>query len=225
MFQCNKWGANSTCKFDITEALAKSFLEPKRALIKPLAECAKCNEDSNTCEDCECGKDGCTMPRHECEEKCLPSGPRYTCDWHETHPKCTEAADGKMSKDQCTSECKPAVYAKCNYSDNTCVKCTPGADDRDCIYLDSYCKTAKEEGRCEQETLSGLWRSIAANIPYIHGEFDIQFRSGKMFIQDYTTMKEAMEVGDIKKTGNAERGGVIFEVMNWKADPKIWPHT
>jgi len=130
-----------------------------------------------------------------------------------------------MSKDQCTSECKPAVYAKCNYEDNTCTKCTPGADDRDCIYLDSYCKTAKEEGRCEQETLSGLWRSIEANIPYNKGEFDIQFRSGKMFIQDYTTMKEAMEVGDIKKTGNAERGGVIFEVMNWKADPKIWPHT
>jgi hypothetical protein len=88
MFQCNKWGANSTCKFDVTEALAKSFL-PKKNLIKPLAECAKCNEDSSTCEDCECGKDGCTMPRDQCEEKCLPSGPRYTCDWHETHPKCT----------------------------------------------------------------------------------------------------------------------------------------
>jgi len=37
-------------------------------------------------------------------------------------------------------------------------------------------------------------------------------------------MKEAMEVGDVKKTGTAERGGVLFEVMNWKSDPKIWPH-
>jgi len=45
-----------------------------------------------------------------------------------------------------------------------------------------------------------------------------------MFIQDYTTMKEAMEVGDVEKTGNAERGGVLFKVKNWKADPKIWPH-
>ena len=33
-----------------------------------------------------------------------------------------------------------------------------------------------------------------------------------------------MEVGDVQKTGNAEKGGVIFKVNNWKADPKIWPH-
>jgi len=33
-----------------------------------------------------------------------------------------------------------------------------------------------------------------------------------------------MEVGDVKKTGNAERGGVLFEVTNLKPDPKIWPH-
>lgn len=45
-----------------------------------------------------------------------------------------------------------------------------------------------------------------------------------MFIQDYTTMVAAHEVGDVKKTGNAERGGVLFEVMNMKSDPKIWPH-
>jgi hypothetical protein len=88
----------------------------------------------------------------------------------------------------------------------------------------SYCKTARDEGRCEQEVLSGLWRSLSVGVPFVHGEFDIQFRSGKMFLQDYTTMKEAMEVGDVKKTGNAEKGGVIFEVMNFKSDPKIWPH-
>jgi len=73
--------------------------------------------------------------------------------------------------------------------------------------------------------LSGLWRSVDAGLPFAKGEFDIQFRSGKMFIQDYTTMKAAMEVGDVKKTGNAERGGILFEVLNMKADPKIWPHT
>lgn len=130
-----------------------------------------------------------------------------------------------MSKDQCTNECKPANYGKCDYENNACVHCTPGADDKDCLYLMSYCNTAKKEGRCKEETLSGLFRTIEANIPYNKGEFDIQFRDGKMFIQDYTTMKVAMEVGDVKKTGNAERGGVLFEVTNWKSDPKIWPHT
>jgi len=74
----------------------------------------------------------------------------------------------------------------------------------------SYCTTAAAEGRCAQETLSGLWRSIESNIAYAKGEFDIQFRQGKMFIQDYTKQVDAMEVGDIKKTGNAERGGVTF---------------
>jgi hypothetical protein len=33
-----------------------------------------------------------------------------------------------------------------------------------------------------------------------------------------------MEVGDVHKTGNAEKGGVTFEVKNFKSDPKIWPH-
>jgi len=37
-------------------------------------------------------------------------------------------------------------------------------------------------------------------------------------------MKEPVEIGDVEKTGNAERGGVLFKVTNWKADSKIWPH-
>jgi len=47
--------------------------------------------------------------------------------------------EGKMSEAQCEEECKPAVYGKCNYDTNTCDKCTPGEDDRECIYLMSYC--------------------------------------------------------------------------------------
>lgn len=35
----------------------------------------------------------------------------------------------------------------------------------------------------------------------------------------------AKDLGDIKATGSAEGGGVTFEVTNWKAEPKIWPHT
>lgn len=45
-----------------------------------------------------------------------------------------------------------------------------------------------------------------------------------MWIQDYTTSREAVEVGDIVKTGSADKGGVIFRVDNWKANDKIWPH-
>lgn len=37
-------------------------------------------------------------------------------------------------------------------------------------------------------------------------------------------MAKAVEVGDVRKTGVAEKGGVIFEVTNWKSDPAIWPH-
>ena len=130
-----------------------------------------------------------------------------------------------MSKMQCTDQCRPAAYAKCNFANNTCEKCTPGDDDKDCIYLESYCKTAQEEGRCEQETLSGLWRAIEANIPQYWGEVVIEFKGGKMYIQHQDKDKWApLLMGDVKKTGNAERGGVTFEVMNWKPDPIVWPH-
>jgi hypothetical protein len=37
-------------------------------------------------------------------------------------------------------------------------------------------------------------------------------------------MVEAMEVGDVKKVKDADKGGVVFEVHNWKSNPKIWPH-
>jgi len=88
----------------------------------------------------------------------------------------------------------------------------------------SYCKAAQEEGKCKEETLTGLFRTIETNPSFDHGEYDIEFKGGKMFIQDYTTMKEAVEVGDVKKTGEADNGGVVFEVHNWHPDPKIWPH-
>jgi len=37
-------------------------------------------------------------------------------------------------------------------------------------------------------------------------------------------MREAVEVGDVNKTGVADHGGVVFTVSNWTSDPKIWPH-
>lgn len=32
------------------------------------------------------------------------------------------------------------------------------------------------------------------------------------------------DVGDVKSTGSVDGGGITFEVSNWNADSKIWPH-
>jgi len=87
-----------------------------------------------------------------------------------------------------------------------------------------FCKAARAAGQCKQELISGLYRTIEANLPYSKGEFDLQFRDNKMYIQDWDKEKEAMEVGDLKKTGDTASGGVKFQIENWKSDPKIWPH-
>jgi hypothetical protein len=59
--------------------------------------------------DCGCDQKGCTMERSACEKECVvPSGERYQCDWHDTHPKCMKTDDGKMSQAQCEADCKPA---------------------------------------------------------------------------------------------------------------------
>lgn len=188
-------------------------------------KCARCDHATDSCTECKCGTGTDCVPAEECTKACKPKGPRYECSWNTANPQCVQNDAGTLSKEQCGQECHPAAYGKCDYENNKCLHCTPGADDKDCVYLMSYCQAAQKEGRCEAETLSGLFRTIEANIPFDHGEFDIQFKGGKMYIQDYTTMKEAMEVGDVKKTGSAEHGGVLFEVTNWKSDPKIWPHT
>lgn len=105
-------------------------------------ECARCDQGTHTCHECTCGTGADCMPKADCEDKCTPKGPKYMCTWNATEPKCVEDAEGKLTHDECTDECKPAVYAKCNYEENKCDECTPGADDRDCIYLKSYCDTA-----------------------------------------------------------------------------------
>jgi len=45
-----------------------------------------------------------------------------------------------------------------------------------------------------------------------------------MYIQYAHPQVTAHEVGDIKRTGDAEKGGVLFQITNWKSDPAIWPH-
>lgn len=43
-------------------------------------------------------------------------------------------------------------------------------------------------------------------------------------MQDYTTSVQTKEVGDAKQTGTTDTGAVTFQVENWTADRKIWPH-
>lgn len=129
-----------------------------------------------------------------------------------------------MSKDQCTLSCADVQYGKCNFGNNTCEYCKHGPDDPKCIYTMDYCKAAQQEGRCKNQTLTGLFRMIEVNPQYEIGEFDILFKDGKMYMQDVEDKVVAKELGDLKVTGQGESGGVIFEVDNWKSDPKIWPH-
>jgi hypothetical protein len=128
-----------------------------------------------------------------------------------------------MNKTECAQKCEEPSFGKCNYANNTCEKCDH-TKDKDCIYTMDYCKVEQKTGKCKQVQLKGLYRMIEVNPGYEVGEFDVLFKEGKMYIQDYDTQVAAKEVGDVKATGAAEGGGVTFEVSNWKPEPKIWPH-
>jgi len=65
---------------------------------------------------------------------------------------------------------------------------------------------------------------IEVQTHYDKGEFDVLFKDGKMYMQDFDTNVTAKDLGDVKATGASEGGGVTFEVANWKPEPKIWPH-
>lgn len=65
---------------------------------------------------------------------------------------------------------------------------------------------------------------IEVNPAYEQGEFDVLFKDGKMYMQDYDTAVAAKDLGDVKATGAADGGGVTFSVSNWTSEPKIWPH-
>lgn len=42
-------------------------------------------------------------------------------------------------------------------------------------------------------------------------------------MQFFDTKVETKELGDLKTTGVTDDGMILFEVQNWKSDPKIWP--
>jgi len=58
---------------------------------------------------------------------------------------------------------------------------------------------------------------------YTKGEFDLLFKSKKMYMQFFDTKIETKELGDIETTGVTDDGLVTFQVKNWKATPMIWP--
>lgn len=110
---------------------------------------------------------------------------------------------------------------KCNFTNNTCVKCTPNSGDPDCLYTMDYCKTAQKEGKCKKEKLDGLYRMIEVQKGFKKGEFDILFKDNKLHAQFYDTKVETKEMGDVKTTGSSQGGGVTFEVTNIQKG--VWP--
>jgi hypothetical protein len=88
-----------------------------------------------------------------------------------------------------------------------------------------YCHAAQREGKCKQDKLNGLFRGIEVNKGFKRNEFDIQFLNQKIYIGEANNNNFiSRDVGDVKTTGSTDSGGVTFEVTNWKADSKIWPH-
>lgn len=61
---------------------------------------------------------------------------------------------------------------------------------------------------------------IDATIGYSPGEFDIEFKGGKMYIQSYGTSKTGNGFGEITVDDKTQ----TFHVANWVGDDKIWPH-
>jgi len=185
---------------------------------------SKCDKETGKCTSCPHGGDGC-VPSAACDSTCSvhPSENPYKCSWNSTVPKCVQDKEGTMNKTECAQKCEEPAFGKCDYKNNTCVKCKQGTD-KDCMYLMDYCKTAQKEGRCKAQNLTGLFRMIEVNPGYEQGEFDVLFKEGKMYMQDFVTKVEAKDLGSIKATGAADGGGVAFEVTDWKPEPKIWPH-
>jgi len=225
MWQCNKWGGKDTCDFEDKEqaSIFDLILDTPTKMLGRVGDdpkCGRCDAATEKCEECACGTGDDCVPHDECVDKCEPKGPKYRCDWKETPPKCVQDDEGTQSQQLCEHDCKPAQYGKCDFENDTCVECTPGAGEKDCVNLMSYCQIARDEGRCKEQVLNGLYRSVESNLGYESGEFDVEFRDSKMFIQD-GQRKELKTSGDVRKTGTAEKGGVQFVVEN--LSHPIWP--
>jgi len=169
----------------------------------------KCNRETGKCESCKDGA-GC-IPKASCDDQCKkgPVENMYNCSWKSSKPQCLQDPKGTMNKTECAQKCEEPAFGKCDTKNNTCVKCNHTSDPS-CLYTMDYCKTAQKEGRCKADELKGLFRMIEVNPSYDKGEFDVLFKDGKMYMQDFVTKVEAKDLGAIKATGTAEGGGVTF---------------
>jgi len=151
-------------------------------------ECAvlplsKCDRTTGKCSPCDKSAPGC-VPAAACDNTCT-IGPApselYKCSWNTTVPKCVQDKEGTLNKTQCAQSCEVVPFGKCDFGNNTCVKCN-NTSDKDCIQTLDYCKSAQKQGRCKAQELSGLFRMIEVNPSYEKGEFDVLFKDGKMYM-------------------------------------------
>lgn len=217
--------SNGTCSA-CDPATDKSCTQVKTACDQECSkmELSKCNSDTGKCEKCEDGGTGC-VPTAGCEETCSikPHENPYKCNWQSGHPTCMQDPDGTMNKTECAQTCEEPSFGKCDFKNNTCVKCDH-TKDKECIQTMDFCKIAQERGDCKAQKLNGLFRMIEVNPNYDVGEFDVMFKDGKMYMQEFVTKVDAKDLGTISHTGSAEGGAVTFEVDDWKPEPKIWNH-
>ena len=61
---------------------------------------------------------------------------------------------------------------------------------------------------------------LEARVGYSTGEYDVEFKGGKMYIQSFLTGKTGNGFGEIKVDKKAQ----TFEIDNWVGDYAIWPH-
>jgi hypothetical protein len=98
----------------LTEAFAETYQQPMLGMIGD-DKCARCDESEEKCMPCKCGTGADCVPADDCTAKCKPTGPRFSCQWNTTVPKCVEDPKGHLNKTQCGSECHEAAYGKCDF--------------------------------------------------------------------------------------------------------------
>jgi len=114
VFQCNKYGKKDTCQFGPPPP--PSFkTKPVHNLFGKADKCGRCEITERKCIECTCGIDKDCLPMTDCDTKCKPAGPFYKCNWKPTKPMCVEDKDGKLTKNECSSDCELAKFAKCDY--------------------------------------------------------------------------------------------------------------
>lgn len=92
---------------------------------------SKCNRTTGKCHECDKEDPGC-VPAAACENTCKPNphppGELYECSWNTTVPKCIQSEQGTMNKTKCAQSCEVVPFAKCDFTNNTCVACNHTSD-------------------------------------------------------------------------------------------------